>query len=109
MRPLGIAFALFVVGSLSGCSGAPAVTAAESAPQPQSSNQGRFQLASGAAYGLALDTKTGLLCHTYDLVDSEKHIPQCVELLVHEKDVIGKQMADGSGKPFDWDDYPVAK
>jgi len=95
MRLAATAFSLLLLGSLSGCSGTPAVTAAEAAPQPPT-YQARFQLVSGAAYGLALDTKTGLLCHTFDMVDSEKHIPQCVDLFVHERQVVGK-LTDGKG------------
>ena len=92
MRLAATAFSLLLLGSLSGCSGTPAVTAAEAAPQPPT-YQARFQLVSGAAYGLALDTKTGLLCHTFDMVDSEKHIPQCVDLLVHEQKIVGELTA----------------
>ncbi len=35
-------------------------------PSRDGTNFSRFQLVSGTAYGIALDTKTGELCHTYN-------------------------------------------
>lgn len=79
-------------------------------PSSATTEQARFQLVSGSAYGLALDTKTGMLCHTFEMVDAEKHLPQCVELFANEKQIVGKMTLDPStGKPFDWDAYPLAK
>jgi hypothetical protein len=34
----------------------------------------RFQLVSGTAYGIALDTKTGELCHTFN-PEIDQHVP----------------------------------
>lgn len=36
------------------------------APLPEPTKIGRFQLVSGATYAIALDTKTGELCHTFN-------------------------------------------
>jgi hypothetical protein len=72
---------------------------------------GRFQLVSGTAYALALDTKTGELCHTFnEKIDTYvpatgtqgretvfghqalDSIPLCVDLSQNEKAAIAKVM-----------------
>ncbi len=94
-----------------GCKAPPAPV-----QQPVSkTDYSRFQLVSGTAYGLALDTKTGELCHTYnahidtylpsrglgsDMVvghPSLDSIPLCIDLSQDEKSTIISLQMDNLG------------
>lgn len=86
---------LFLFVSLGGCSRRPTTAdlAAEELSQMYSSHvkeiheakAGRFQIV-GETNKVALDTKTGLACKTWDWDDthSEANFPMCVNLLANE-------------------------
>lgn len=67
-------FASLLLLTLMGCEPAPQ---APKQPAPSSVIQlgyGRFQPVEGGSYGIALDTKTGELCRTYN-VDADTYVP----------------------------------
>jgi hypothetical protein len=86
---------------VAGCSGAFLFSSgchkeSEPSPPPPTSQQtidvadnGRFQLVS-TNEGLALDTKTGLLCET--TISNNKQLPFCLDLLMDTDTVVNRIM-----------------
>jgi len=58
-----LASAIFIIFT-TGCS--KQATPVQQAATTGEANYSRFQLVSSSAFTIALDTKTGVLCHTYD-------------------------------------------
>lgn len=80
---------LFLLGSLMSCKGVPVTKTVAAAPTaPQKIEPPRFQII-GQAYGLALDTKSGLLCKTFAM-DTRGDLPLCVDLSQDEQHTIEK-------------------